>query len=94
MKALVKKDKRWVLLVHEEGTVCQTIENTLRDQGLEIRHAHTCSDVVAALQGPGSPELILIRATPTGGIWEDVLNLTQTLDPAISVVVLGPSESR
>ncbi len=86
------KDKRWVLLVHEEGTVFQTLERTLRDRGIEIRHAHTCSQVGVALQSAGPPQLILTKATVADENWEDVLNLTRTLDCATPVIVLGPSE--
>jgi DNA-binding NtrC family response regulator len=87
------KDKRWVLLVHKEETAFQTLVQTLRARKIEICHAHTCAQVGAALLSSGPPVLILTEAHLADESWQDVLDLTRTLDRALPVIVLGPSES-
>lgn len=83
------EDDLSVLLVHDQEEIFQALEQTLFDQGIRTQHAHTCSEVSAALRGPRSPRLVLTDTTLADGTWADVLDLASREREAVPVIVVS-----
>jgi DNA-binding NtrC family response regulator len=65
------------------------VEQGLHSQGLETQDAHYCSEVSAALEGPGTPEVVFTSATLADGTWADVLKLAGTDPTGVPVIVVS-----
>ena len=68
-----------VLLVHDQEDPIQSLEQTLRSQGIKTEHAPTCSEASAALRGPRSPGLVLTDTSLKDGTWVNVLDLASAV---------------
>jgi DNA-binding response OmpR family regulator len=77
------------LLVHDPEEPFQALEQSLLNLGIQTQHAHTCSEVSAALRGARSPGLVLTVTTLADGTWADVLSLASMNREAVPVIVVS-----
>jgi DNA-binding NtrC family response regulator len=81
------EDDLTALLVHDPGEPFGGLEQALLKLGIWTEHARSCSNAIAALQGPRSPGLVLTATALADGTWADVLNLANWA--AVPVIVVS-----
>jgi DNA-binding response OmpR family regulator len=77
------------LLVHNSEEAFQALEQCLVEIGIQAQHAHTCSEVSAALRGVRPPELVLTATSLADGTWADVLRLASMKQEVVPVIVVS-----
>jgi len=78
-----------VLLIHSEADAFRGLEQTLREQQIQTRHARHCAEARRMLRRSVPVDLILTDAVLADGTWKDVIRLVRELANGTPVVVMS-----